>query len=413
MIKISFHTFGCKCNLSDSNSIALKLLSHGAFALLDAENEADVHIVNTCTVTSSADAQARNLIRKLDKSNNGSLMMVTGCSCRRSIENYEKLSQTLSGKNKLKVVDNLKVNVADMILKEFKFSDEKGNVESMTPVFRTRSFVKIQDGCNSFCSYCIVPFVRGKEKSRDLADVVNEIRTLESRNIKEIVLTGINVGNYKYGLEDLIEKILTSTSKLRIRLSSIRPSKVSDRLLGLMQEKRLCPHLHISLQSGSDKILELMNRHDYTTKDFVSVSQKFYEKLSHRAPFMTADVIVGFPCEKEEEFNETLRTLRSTSINKLHVFVFSPRPGTKAFDMKGMDNGTLIKERRDILLNFSDMRYKNSLKDMKGRTIDVLWEKDDFGHSENYYPVTGKGKANDLISYNVKEVDMKGLYLIV
>jgi len=415
MIKVSFHTFGCKCNVSDSNSIALKLMDIGAFEVLDAEGRADVHIVNTCTVTSSADAQARNLIRKLDRNNKDSLMIVTGCSCRRSAEEYEKLPLD---RNKLRVIDNLKSDVVELIIKELGLNEAKSvtakcGVKNIAPVFRTRAFVKIQDGCESFCSYCIVPFVRGEEKSRALDDVVSEVKALEDREIKEVVLTGINIGNYKYGLEKLIENILNSTSKIRIRLSSIRPSKVSERLLDLMLEKRLCPHFHISLQSGCDKILKLMNRHDYTARDFISISQNINKKLGHRSPFITADVIVGFPHEKEDEFKQTLNTLDSTHINKLHVFVFSPRPGTKAFDMKERDNGALIKERRDILLDFSDVRYKNSLKNMKGKTVDVLWETDNFGHSENYYPVTGPGELNKIITYKVKDLDLKDLNLIV
>ncbi|MFH1223686.1 MAG: radical SAM protein, partial [Pseudomonadota bacterium] len=161
-----------------------------------------------------------------------------------------------------------------------------------------------------------------------------------------------------------------------------------------MLEKRICPHFHISLQSGSDNILKLMNRNDYTASNFLEISQKINKRLGMRSPFLTADVIVGFPGEGEAEFAQTLKTLNDSSLNKLHVFVFSPRPGTKAFDIKQTEQGALIKERRDALLNFSDTRYKASITGMLGKTVQVLWETDTFGHSENYYPVKGDGKAN-------------------
>ncbi len=406
MIKVSFHTFGCKCNLSDSNNMALSLLEKGTFVISEAEKIADIHIINTCTVTASSDAQARNLIRKLDRANINSLIVVSGCSTRNAQKAYEKLFKELNEKNRYITFDNLKQDVCSVVM-PFVSSDINSYADSSktSSVFRTRALIKIQDGCNSFCSYCIVPFVRGREKSRPLDQIINEINKLYSEGIKEAVITGINIGSYEYGLENLVEKILIETKIPRIRLSSLRPSKLNNRLIELMSEKRVCPHLHISLQSGSDKILRLMNRHDYTSNDFKTSAKRFFEVLKVREPFMAADVIVGFPGEDNEDFKHTYELLKNSDINKLHVFVFSPRPDTKAFDMKTNITSVEAKKRSKILLEFSKQRYLESLNNMVGKQVEVLWEDDSRGHSDNYYSVVGQGKKNTLESKTVVGID--------
>ena len=190
MIKVSFHTFGCKCNLSDSNDMALSLLEKGPFIICESEKIADIHIINTCTVTASSDAQARNLIRKLDRANTNSLIVVSGCSTRNAQKSYEKLFKELSGKNKHIAFDNLKQDVCSVVT-SFAPGGINNETESskISSVFRTRALIKIQDGCNSFCSYCIVPFVRGREKSREPIQIINEINKLYSEGIKEAVIT--------------------------------------------------------------------------------------------------------------------------------------------------------------------------------------------------------------------------------
>ncbi|MCX6112453.1 MAG: MiaB/RimO family radical SAM methylthiotransferase [Proteobacteria bacterium] len=402
-MKISFHTFGCKCNLYDSNQIASFFCDDPFFEVAEGEIKANIHVINTCTVTSSADAQARNLIRHIDKNNRDSLIVVIGCSVRGNSNDYLEITSELkNNSNRFLVIDNMKEDVISSISNQV--GRQISGITRIVPAFRTRASVKITDGCNNFCSYCIVPFVRGREKSRSIDDIVREIKNLESNDIKEVIITGISIGDYSFGLENLLEELLKSTQNIRFRISSLRPSKISEKLIELMKIKRVCPHVHVSLQSASDKVLKLMNRLDYTAQSFSERIKYFHKKLDHRDPFIAADVIVGFPGEGEKEFKETLEILNDIPMNKLHVFTFSPRPGTKAYDMKKENDG-IVRKRRDILLEFSDQRYKSSLKNMVGKNVEILWESETDGHTENYYPVCGAGKPNKLESHIIKLTD--------
>jgi len=412
MLKISFHTFGCKNNLADTGKIVVELQDFSDVEIVEAELKADIHVVNTCTVTSSSDAQARNLLRRLSRHNKGSLIVVTGCSVRRNTEEYKKLCQEIKkGGNDLEVCDNLNEEIGKIIKKRGALLI-KDVTTTHSKSFRTRVLLQVHDGCDHFCSYCIVPFVRGEPKSRPLQDIITEAKTLESHGIKELVITGINIGDYEEGLETLIEELLKATKNVRFRLSSLRPSRITPQLIGLMKEKRLCPHFHISLQSASNKVLNLMNRHDYKGADLVDISKLVNERIGHRDPFMAADVIVGHPGEEEKDFLESLKILEQSSLNKLHVFPFSPRPGTAAFLMKKSMESE-VRKRRDILLEFSDKRYLASLKSMKGKTVEVLWETDTYGHSENYYPIKGNGTPNQIQSCKVNDVDLKELICLL
>lgn len=401
-MKISFHTFGCKSNLYDSNKIASSLSNNVSFEILEGVLCADVHIVNTCTVTSSSDAQARNLIRKIDKNNRNALVLIIGCSVRSNRELYYSMFSELNN-NRFLVMDNLKENVISCLEKEL--SEQILETNITFPVFRTRAFIKITDGCNNFCSYCIVPFVRGRERSKPIDEIVKEVKAMAVKEIKELVITGISIGDYSFGLESLLKELLLSTKDIRFRISSLRPSKISDELIDLMDNKRICPHLHVSLQSSSDKVLDLMNRHDYTSKHSSERINYFYNRLKQRNPFIAADIITGFPGEGDKEFLETMEMLNDLPINKLHVFEFSPRPGTTAFQFK-MEKGSNIRKRRNELLKFSETRYTRSLKEMIGKSVDILWEKDNLGHTENYYQVEGTGCPNTIRTANIKSVNL-------
>lgn len=412
MLKISFHTFGCKNNLADTSKIAKGLQGFSDVSILEAEMVADIHVVNTCTVTASSDAQARNILRRINKHNKDAMIIVTGCSVRRNSDDYKKLKEEIKrAGNILEVCDNLVDDIVKIIKKKFSLA-QKENLEKSLKNFRTRVFLQIQDGCEHFCSYCIVPFVRGEPTSRDIKGIISEAQNLESNNVKELVITGINIGDYDAGLETVISEILKNTKSIRIRLSSLRPSRITEELIDLMNDKRVCPHFHISLQSASDKVLNLMNRHDYTAKDFLSVCKMIDKKLGHRSPFIAADVIVGHPGEDEKAFLESLKTIEQSTLNKLHVFPYSPRAGTAAFNMK-RPSPDETQKRRDVLLDFSDKRFLASLKRMKGKTIEVLWETSSYGHSENYYPVKGNGTPNTIEQLKVKDIDTKELVLMV
>ena len=396
MLKISFHTFGCKNNLADTGKIANGLLDIDC-EILEADLNAEVHVVNTCTVTASSDSQARNLVRKIAKHNKGALIIVTGCSVRRNSNDYKELKdEVVASGNTLEVCDNLNEDVVALIKKTPSIIKTQADSDDLK-LFRTRVFLQIQDGCDHFCSYCIVPFVRGEPKSRDIKEIIAEAQLLEKNQVKEVVITGINIGDYVGGIENLLEELLKSTKDIRIRLSSLRPSRITPKLIELLNEPRICPHLHISLQSASDKVLKCMNRHDYTSMDFLSITNMVHERVGHRAPFIAADVIVGHPGEEEHDFLESFRIIEASHVNKLHVFPYSPRPGTAAYSMKRPSN-VETKKRKDLLLEFSEIRYKDSLEHMVGRTVNVLWETGTYGHSENYYPVKGNGVPNTITS---------------
>ena len=331
---------------------------------------------------------------------------------RRNSDDYKKIKTEMKHEgNVLEICNNIDGDICKVINKRCGL--KKNDALDIEPqLFRTRVFLQVQDGCDHFCSYCIVPFVRGEPKSRDIDEVIAEAKALESYGIREAVITGINIGDYDTGIEHLMEELLKATKILRLRLSSLRPSRITPRLVDLMQEKRLCPHFHISLQSTSDKVLNLMNRHDYTAKDFLSMCRLIDKKIGKRAPFIAADIIVGHPGEENADFLESLKVLEQSSLNKLHVFPYSPRPGTAAFVMK-RPLPSEIKKRRDLLLGFSEKRFLSSLKGMKGKTVEVLWETNTYGHSENYYPVKGTGKSNTIDKLKVKGIDIQEQVLLV
>lgn len=416
-MRISFHTFGCKSNLYDSNQLASELLKNLVLEIKEHQLVADVHIVNTCTVTSSADSQARNLIRRINEKNDFATIIITGCSVRRNLSEYERLIQTLSRKNnQLIVVKNLSYEILLKTIEKLNLNNKSQKESKInktnSSVFRTRAFIKVTDGCNNFCSYCIIPLVRGPERSRKLSDILDEVSKLEAEGTKEIVITGINTGNYNMGIENLLKHLLKFTTIPRIRVSSLRPSKITPELINIMQNERICPHFHVSLQSGSDKVLKLMNRLDYNSRDFLDKLKSFYLKTQFRNPFIAADIIVGFPGEDGGNFNETLSILEESPINKLHVFVFSPRPGTKAFTMARGDSKE-HRRRRDVLLDFSDRRYLQALKNMVGKEVEILWEKNNIGRTENYYPVSGSAIANTIQRSLVSGVDETSLQLLI
>lgn len=399
---VSFHTFGCKTNVYDSSIIANKLAAN--FEILENVLEADIHVVNTCTVTSSSDSQARNLINKIEKSNSGVFIIVTGCSVRNN--DYKEFVSKLSN-NEYLILDNFKTDVAEEILKFY-------NIKSLSKErlkFRTREFVKIGDGCNNFCSYCIIPFVRGSLKNRLISDIIEEVKIIEDTGTKEIVLTAISIDAYEYGLNNLIEAILKNTKEIRIRLSSLRPSSINESLIKLFLEPRLRPHFHISLQSGSNKILKLMNRFDYEASLFIETTNKISKILKTRRPFIGADLIVGFPGEEETEFLETINTLKNSYFTNLHIFKFSPRKKTEAYELNKLYKSVNLKERSRFLLDLATANYKKYLEAMIGHTTEVLWETTTKGYSENYFPVSGAGKKNTIEI--LKVIDVKGKNLIV
>lgn len=399
-MNISFHTFGCKTNVCDSEEIASKLPLN--FNINENLLDADVHVINTCTVTNSSDSQARNLINKIEKINNGSLIIITGCSVRNN--DYKDFVSKLL-KNKYLILDNFKSDVSSSILNYYKLEPVlKNNLK-----FRSRAYIKVGDGCNNFCSYCIIPYVRGRLINRAVSSIIEEIKTLEDSGVKELVLTAICLDAYEYGLLNLLETILKNTKDIRIRLSSLRPSSVNENLIKLFTEHRLRPHFHISLQSGSNNILKLMNRHDYKSDTFINSTLMIKDILKDRSPFVGADIIVGFPGEGEAEFKETLDTLEKSYFTNLHVFKFSPRKRTEAYELNKNYKSINLKERSTVLLDIASKNYQKGLKSMLGKNCEVLWETSSSAYTENYFPVKGSGKKNLIEVLTIKEIEKNKL----
>jgi len=346
------HTFGCKVNTYDTGLIQNNLNTHGFIGLSNQKTDISVHtaihIINTCAVTAEATQQAVRLIRKIKSRHPLATVVVTGCAAQVDTEAFEKLSGA-----DLIVANSHKGMLPQIIDQYFKRVDQqkiyqkifKSNIfkkEDLEPgggeeLSHTRSFLKIQDGCNSFCSFCIIPYARGKSRSLSIEQLIKKIGELENKGIHEVVLTGVHIGDYEdtvdnqiKNIEDLVEMILLKTKIPRLRLSSLEPIELSDRLLDLYQNERLCPHFHMSIQSANTDVLQQMKRKYSETEVRVSLNKI---QLKVKNAYVGMDVIAGFPTETDEQFENTYKVLTETSWTRLHVFPYSERPGTRAASM--------------------------------------------------------------------------------
>lgn len=368
-IKVALETLGCKLNQAETEALSRRFWEMG-YELVEPSQGFDIYILNTCTVTQIADSKSRQRLRWAKRQNPQALLIATGCYAQNSPEELKRLPVDL-------VVPNSEKSFIPEIVKE--------RMPSFYPPFegrkslRTRSFIKIQDGCDNFCSYCIVPYVRGRERSLPPEDIIKEIKKRTEEGYKEIVLTGTNIGSYHWdgiGLYELVKQILSRTNILRLRLSSLKPYEITPKLLSLWQDERLCPHFHLPLQSGSDRVLKEMGR-KYSTEDFERAVIMIREAIPLAS--ITTDVIVGFPGEEERDFEETLSFCQRIGFAQIHVFPYSLRVGTKAasFPYK-IDEKTKQARARKML----DLARSLALKFRErflGQTLPVLWEKEERG----------------------------------
>jgi len=416
MQTVKFFTLGCKVNQYETQAIREQFLKAG-FTELNDQLPADVCVINTCTVTHRADADSLNFIRRAKRENPSAQLIVTGCLAELDEERIKKaVARSLIVKNKCKgrITESL-------------FSDLPQLRESKTPSAitgisgfkaHTRVFLKIQDGCNNFCSYCKVPLVRGRSRSRALKEIINEATNLVRNGFKEIVLCGICLGAYGKDLipqSDLvyvIEALEKIDGLLRIRLSSIEAKDVSCALIEKMAiSRKLCRHLHIPLQSGNDRILKRMNR-NYNSLGYLELIQKIKEKVSLFA--LTTDVLVGFPEEDESAFEDTLGLIRDILPLKAHIFPYSARRGTAASNFKDIVKPSVIKSRILRLGGVADKCAATYKKQFLGSRMDVLIEGrlkkcPDFcwGYTENYLKVMAKSKrdlSNHLLTFKLKKI---------
>ncbi len=403
-MKVAFSTLGCRVNVYESEAMAEKFIREG-YEVVEASEKADVYVINTCTVTNMGDKKSRQIINRARRLNENSIIAVVGCYSQiapKEVSEIPGVDVVLGTRNKGDVVyyvnkarDEGKSQVhVEGVLKNKKF--EELNIEEYQD--KTRAFLKIQDGCNRFCTYCIIPYSRGSVCSKDPKKVLEEVNKLAEHGFKEIILSGIHTASYGLDLEgsvnliDIIDEIEKVEGIERIRIGSIEPAFFIEEVIEKMKGfKKLCPHFHLSLQSGCDATLKRMNRR-YTAEEYAASVELLRETMPDVS--ITTDVIVGFPGETEEEFNETYKFLEKIKLTKTHVFKYSPRKGTKAADMGNQIDGTIKEKRSKLLIELSNKNEKEFIEKFIGKEMDVLIEtqvkgKDGVyeGYTRNYIKV--------------------------
>lgn len=419
-MKFCILTLGCKVNSYESEFIKERFLEEG-FNQVSLDEKPDVVVVNTCSVTNQSDAKSRHMIRMARKKSEDAILVVSGCSAQNHQEKLMDLGIDilLGNKDKSRIVEYVKKYMSKK--KPIRKFYDLSNVpfEDMmlkSEQDKTRAFVKIQDGCDNFCSYCIIPFMRGNIRSKDIEVATKEIECLVSMGHSEIVLTGIHTGSYgrgqEYDLVDLIERISKFDGLKRIRISSIEITELNDKFLEeLKNNPKICDHLHIPLQSGCDKILKLMNR-KYNTKEFEEKIQKIRSIRPNIS--ITTDLIVGFPYESDEDFEETFEFLKKIKFTKIHTFPFSLRSRTKAEEMMdGMVDEKIKKERVKKVLDLSFELEQEYYKKFVGKSLSIIVEnsKDAFsrGHSSNYIMINTDKDLTEGSMATVKIESVDGL----
>jgi len=373
MPSIALDTVGCKLNQAESQLFARQFARAG-YRLVSADDGADVYILNTCTVTHVADGKCRRRLNQARRRNPDALIVAVGCYVERARQELARI------KGVDLVLDNSqKMNLLPMLEESGYLSRPAAEAGSANADFRTRAFVKVHDGCNNFCSYCSVPLVRGREKSLPVDQVMADVRGRIADGDKEVVLTGTEIGSYSYegiGLEELLKRILEETEVARLRLSSLQPQEISPELIGLWHDERLCRHFHLSLQSGSDAVLERMGRR-YNAADYQRAVDLIREAVPGVA--ITTDVIVGFPGETEAEFQESYSFAKQMQFARIHVFPYSLRQGTKAAAMPDQVEDRVKRERSRKMLALGRASVRNFRRKFVGKTVMVLWEKQTCG----------------------------------
>ena len=421
-MKIAFYTLGCKVNTYETQSIAKIFTEHG-YERVNSNDFSDVYIINTCTVTNQASSKSRKAIRKFIKKNPEAIIAVMGCYSQVSAEEISQIDGvdiiigTTHREHLFELVEQVKrerIKIKEVIDVSRYLEFDEVNVTNFKE--NTRAFLKIQDGCNNFCTYCIIPFARGRVRSRNPKSIIDEAKTLVKNGYLEIVLTGIHTGGYGTDLDNYtLFNLLTDLSNIkglkRIRLSSIEMNELTEDILNLYKSnKKFARHLHIPLQSGSEKILKAMHR-KYTKEEFKN-KLKYIRSLMQDIA-ITTDVIVGFPGETEEDFNEIIEFIKELKFSELHVFPFSKRNGTVAAQMKEQINGTIKSIRVNKLISLNEELANNYIDSVKELPQFVIFESHDdnytYGHSSSYIKVK-VDKDIDLINTMVDVKILQGQY---
>lgn len=415
-MKAAIHTLGCKVNIYESEYIT-NILKENGYQIVDFDSKADIYIINTCTVTNTSDKKSEKMIKRARKQNKDAIIIAMGCHAQIKGDNIDAdiiignkdkskiislIEEYQENKNKIKRIYNLdNVSFEDMYISSFNS--------------HTRAFVKIQDGCDAFCSYCIIPYARGPIRSKDPKTVIKEITSLVENGYKEIILTGIHTGKYgkdiNYTFEQLLKEIIKIKNLYRIRISSIEINELTDPILDLIKDNKIiAKHLHIPLQSGSDKILKLMDR-KYDLKFYKDRIEKIRKMIKDVS--ITTDLIVGFPNEDEKDMEDTLKFIKEIKFTKIHTFPYSKREGTKAASMENQIDETIKRKRVKTVLELSDQLEQDFYQSKLNKTEEVIIEqtKDgkSYGYTSNYIKVEINSplRPNEVISVKINKVNNK------
>lgn len=390
MKTVAFTTLGCRVNQYDTDAMKGLFLKKG-YDILDFDGKADIYVINTCSVTNMGERKSRQLIRKAKRHNPDAKVIVTGCYAQldpEAIAAIEGVSLVIGTNDRHRVVELIEeIDATERQINAVRNIMEQATFEEM-PLFgdesdKTRAFMKIQEGCNNYCAFCIIPYTRGKLKSRLIADIVDEAKRLVNHGYHEVVLTGIHLGNYgvdlpdRPSLADVVKALLEIPELLRIRFGSIESVEVSDELVHLMADnKRVCPNLHLPLQAGSDHVLSLMKRH-YKLQEYKDLIKHLRKKIPDLS--ITTDIIAGFPQETDEDFEETVKTIKEIGFTHIHAFPYSIRRGTPAAEMPNQVPEAVKKARVAILNQLSEEGFKSYAESRIGKVGEILVEKEEDG----------------------------------
>jgi threonylcarbamoyladenosine tRNA methylthiotransferase MtaB len=416
--KVSFKTLGCRLNQFETDALVTSF-HHAGYQVVDYGEQADVTVINTCTVTNQSDQKSRNTINHAASLNREGLVVVTGCMAdhyKEKLESLEQITYVVDNDRKSRIVDLVDGHFSGEVQHPDKLMGDRFGFETVQKSLHTRTSVKIQDGCDNFCSFCIIPSVRGRAVSRPVNDILDNVCRVVDNGFKEVVITGVNIGRYAYegvSFENIIEQVLELPGDFRVRISSLEPDGFSDDFQKLFTHPKLAPHLHLCLQSGSEQILLKMRRM-YSAQYFMETIERFRNLIPDFN--FTTDVIVGFPGERDEDFQKTLDFLRQARFSHVHTFRYSRRKGTRADRMADQVPGNVMTERSEIVRMLSEemrLAYMQSLKGMHQR---VLIEKvsNGFlakGYGEHYIPVEFSVEDNrtnrfaDVVLNGIQTVD--------
>lgn len=421
--KVAIYTLGCKVNQYESNAIQDEFINNG-YEVVDFSEYADVYIINTCTVTSISDKKSRQILRRAKQINPNAIVCAVGCYIQVAKEDVEKIDDvdiilgTIEKKDLLKKVkeyekEKQRIIESEKIMHLMPYCEYNG----VAYTSHIRAEVKIQDGCDRFCTYCMIPYARGPVRSRKMENVIGEIEKLRDSGTKEVVITGIHISSYGKDFKndttliDLLEEINKIDGIERIRLGSLEPRIITEDFVSrLIKLNKICNHFHLSLQSGCDETLKRMNR-KYTTEEFRSIVKLLRDNILEVA--LTTDVIVGFPGETDEEFEKTYKFLEEIKFSKMHVFKYSKRKGTPAATMENQVPEEIKDERSKKLIEMSNKNEKEFADQYIGKEIEVLFENSKEGHTTNYIKVELEEPNNDVINKIVEVKLGSGCFCVI